>query len=641
MTVVPRRGSGPAALGLGVFAGLLAWSSRGVIGYWLRHPGRAELARLPGDVAPVLAAAAALTLVCWGLGRPLVRLAGADGDGLVSELTAYALGAGTVAGVLLALGLLGGLTAPVLLAAAAVAVAAAAAGLRGASRPVLRAPKNAEESVLAALAAFALGTGLIRSLAPVTDWDALAYHLPLARIYLETGRIREIPWMIEAQWPHASSLLYIPGMALAGGRAAAATQWFASVAFVAAAGGVAGRWLGRRAGLTACALTAVQPVVARFFGVPRAEVWWGLCLLLSQYWLWRPGGGRRRLVLAGALAGLAVSMKMFSVFDTGFLAAAALVLGRETPARRVRDAAVFLAAAGAVCAPWFVKAWVGAGNPVWPFGANWLGGLWHPAAIAPRFAAFGRWPPSTDAAFVLRDGPQYLLLPAAAALAAVPWPPILSAAAGVAVAHAASVSWTYEAWRYMTPVIPALAASAAWARERGSRGGAAARAAGAAVVVFGLLPAVTLSANNELFPVLELRSGRRPDLPPREAYLYAALPGYGYYRAADRALAAESGLGVKPRVLFFSEGLGGLLNADSMWGSPLYQNLVDYDSLPDAKALYRRLRALSVTDVSVDWASSDMSFYGRRATPLMRAMLARDAVAVVSDGPRTLYRLRR
>lgn len=578
--------------------------------------------------------AAVFTAACAGLGRPVVEACGASEDGVVSEATAFAVGAGVCSTVFLILGVFGLLRPGVLAAAFAGAVVVGARGLRGARRPRWPRPSGAIEAVLQAATAYALGVGFVKALAPVSDLDSLAYHLPLARHYLAAGAVRDVPWMIFARWPHAASLLYMPAEALGLDAAASLAHWTATLALVAAAGGAARRMIGPRAAWAAAALVAIQPALANFSGVPRVESWWALFFLLSQYWLWRRAeeDGRRRLVLAAVLAGLAASVKLLGVMDACLLTAwAAASSPRARRSGRAADAAVFAAVAAAFVVPWVVKTWLATGDPVWPFLAPPWPGTQDAAGVAARFWTFNRWPAGADAAFFLRYSPQFLIGSSVAGLflsAGAPSP--LPAMLAVAAVHAAAVAWNYEAWRYCVPCFPALALAAASGWANASRGVWTRRAAAAAVLVLGLKPVLSLSANNELFGALEARSSAYPDMTPQDAYRMRAIPGYGYYRAVDARLAGE-----RRRVLLFSEALGGLLpHADVVWGSPVYQGLIAYDGM-----LKPRLQSLRVAYVSVDWSSPDLGTYGTGVVERMRAFLDENGKPVVSDGPRVLYRL--
>ncbi|MDE2142154.1 MAG: hypothetical protein KGJ84_07075 [Elusimicrobia bacterium] len=610
-----------------------------MLAYLALHPTAPAPVQALVNAAAAVAAGAALAFVAWGLGWTFLRAFAADDDGLVSEATAFAAGAGAIAGIILLLGVRGLLRPGAL---AATAVVSAVLAVRGAwsRRSSIRSaavPSDRWEAVFQGVAAHVLFSGFIHALAPVSDYDVLVYHLPLARNYLKAGRIAADPWLIFAQWPHAASLLYLPAEALGLDSAASLLHWTATAAWISAVGAAAAGWIDRRAAWAAAAVLLAQPVVANFIGEPRVESWWALYVFLAFYWLRRAQSGpsdSRRLALAGLLSGLAASVKLIGAFDAAALAGLAFFAGvPRSVKRRAVDAAKFAAAALIPSAPWFAKTWLEMGNPVWPLASSLFGASWHSPHVAMLFVASSAWPHATTLAFALRQGPQFLLIPAAAAaFAATPVPAFLLLLAALAAAHGAAVAWSYEAWRYLIPVFPAAALAAAWAWERSGRS-----LFYSAALAVGLFPAVYAGGNNQLFAVLEVRSTLRPGVPPREMYLERSLDSYTYFRAADAALASA---GPGSRVLLFSECLSGLLKADAVCGNPIYQGVLSYDDLDGPDALRASARALGITHVSVDWESPDLPTYGPRAADLMHATLARYADRILTVGPRSLYRFR-
>ncbi|MGC9332602.1 MAG: hypothetical protein ACP5JJ_00520, partial [Anaerolineae bacterium] len=55
---------------------------------------------------------------------------------------------------------------------------------------------------------------LVRGLAPVTDYDGLAYHLVVPRNYLRAGRILPYPGIAHFNFPLTVDLLYVPPILL-------------------------------------------------------------------------------------------------------------------------------------------------------------------------------------------------------------------------------------------------------------------------------------------------------------------------------------------------------------------------------------------------------------------------------------------
>ena len=231
----------------------------------------------------------------------------------------------------------------------------------------------------AASLAGGLGIGILWCIAwlwatiPPTFYDELAYHLPIAQYALRTGTIPALPWSFFTYMPHLSDLLLGWGLALAGDTGARAMHflfWLASwIAGWAVVEAVAAP---ERRAWTGFALAGAFASCATFFflgTLPFAETSLTFAVLASVALIASPGASAFWLPL-GLLWGLTLSVKLsgFSWMIAGALAA--LVMG--WPVRS-------LAGAGLVTLltslPWWGRAWWLTGNPVYPLGYRWLGGL--------------------------------------------------------------------------------------------------------------------------------------------------------------------------------------------------------------------------------------------------------------------------
>ena len=80
------------------------------------------------------------------------------------------------------------------------------------------------------------------------EWDALAYHLAFPKLYLQAGRMVEIPFMHQSYFPPLQDMLYLWGLSVAGESAAKVMHWAVGMlAVLGAAGfvqrrGISGMW---------------------------------------------------------------------------------------------------------------------------------------------------------------------------------------------------------------------------------------------------------------------------------------------------------------------------------------------------------------------------------------------------------------
>ncbi|MBI4677799.1 MAG: glycosyltransferase family 39 protein [Elusimicrobia bacterium] len=659
----------------------------GVLRYVFGHPGcvgaGSAWTALGDAFLPLLAAAFSVAALALA-GRRLLGWAGLEAD----WFTALGLGLGAAGTTLLLTGLIIGLDAGVFWCLGAAAGCLAVLGLLGrksnralpVSRPAHAPPLR--EGVLLGVLAFTAWHVLVSALAPPTQWDVLAYHLALPKLYLRAGKILHVPWMIHSHWPHLMETLYTVPLALGIDTAAGLLHAAVCGAWILAVHRWACPRLGARAAFLASALLAAQPVVNRLAGTAHSDGGQALFFFLSAAWLWRwaEEDDLRMLALAGLFGGLAAACKLTGLVLTASLAAwAALAAPGRKAGPRLKAAALYLLCAGILCVPWYIKTGLATGDPFWPFLDAWLGGSAKDMVAAYERSAFWSFP--RDAGLILHNGPQFLLLPFAglavlARLQGGRLPRELSFLLTVSLAYFLVICRQVEAWRFSMAVFPALALCAGWAAdallkggtlprwgavEAGGRaprppsgralagrgaveaGGRAPRAPlggvwarwGAALgLAFGLFPPLALTQNNELFPVLGLRSLIAPGRPSREVYLERSLDHYSFFRRAASRLPSGS------RVLLFREIRGYYLDADYQWGDPLNQMVIEYRRL-GPEDLRSRLSQLGATHVLVNegigmYAQRE-GYYDRRVMGAMAEVLRCCATPVVKEGALTLW----
>jgi len=500
------------------------------------------------------------------------------------------------------------------------------------------------QGLLGGVLAFCAWHAMVLALAPPTEWDVLAYHLAIPKHYLRIGLLREIPWMLHSHWPHLMETLYALPLALGLDQVPAVLH-----------AGICGLWVwavfragrgafGASAGWVAAALLAVQPAVLRTAGTAHSDGAMSLFFFFSCLCLWRWLDLRstRWAVMGGLAGGLAASCKLIGLAPP-LLTAAWLVVsafpGGPSRRERGRAALTFTACAVLVALPWYLKAWTGAGNPVWPLFSGVLGGRWGASAVEASLLRSNVWTWPPDPAAVLRYGPQYLLLPAFGFWA---WarargerlPGFLRFLLVPAVPYLLLVSRYHEGWRFLMPFYPALALLAGWGLSRLL---ARPRWEAALLLAAGLLPVFGASQNNQLFAVLGLRSASAPGASPRVLYLDRSLDHHAFYREAGRLLRPGA------KVLLFREIRGYYLDADYMWGDPLNQGLIRYAELEGPDALGGRLAELGVTHVlvngEVELYRESPGYYDGRTLALMEDLLSSRGRPVLRKGALALYAL--
>jgi hypothetical protein len=217
----------------------------------------------------------------------------------------------------------------------------------------------------------------VLAMAPPTSGDALAYHLTAPKLWLAAHQMAPIWWNWPTFQPFATEMQFAYAQAL----------WSGAAAVVVGAGlggysavcvyGFARELAGRTAGAVAAALWVAQgfflweatgAFVELALSAFVALAFWHLVAYLRS-------PGPIDAALAGLVLGIGASTKIQAL-----LFAPALLAG--LPARSGRRTAVAAAALSgvAVAIPWYLRAWIQTGNPIYPlvFGGKY----WDKAAAA-------------------------------------------------------------------------------------------------------------------------------------------------------------------------------------------------------------------------------------------------------------------
>lgn len=635
-------------LGLLLFGGLLIGRNLGVWTYLVRHPdalNAGSLQTILYDGALPLAAALLAGLGIWGTGLRLLRMIlGAAGREIpFAAGLAFSLGAGLGGNVLLGLGLAGYFGPIPFFTLFALFGTFGALELRRVLGKITlppRFPPELAKGLLIGIGCYWVWNGIVRGLAPPTDWDVQAYHLALPKLYLAWGRIEPIPWMPMSHWPHVMQLLYSGALMLGKDSVAALLHTTACGLIVLAVFQSARKYLDEASAWTAAAILACQPMMTNQSGLALVGGAFTLFYFTAALAVWQAAEGRslRWLFIGGLLAGVAASCKLHGLILTAILSA--WVWSHWGTWRK---AGILLGGAALTAGPWYLKAWILDGNPIWPYLTSIFGGRWGAEVVAaawtPRFTQGFLPSPGTLRWIFLDEGAVFLLGPAGAlcvlALAArKPWPAFLRFMLMPCIPYAFVVMKSISAWRYCLPLMPGLALVLGWWITRFLRGRGWRKAAAGAALLVGLAPILRATQNNELFAVLGLRSQSHPQASPRELYLQRSLPYFDFYGKVNRLL------GAKEKLLMFREYRGYYLDVPYLWGDPGLQGFLRYEQLGSLET-YRRLRRLGITHVLIsntdNWYVQSHQQHAPQASRVMSRMLNRHGRPVLADGKMALY----
>ncbi|MCS7208201.1 MAG: glycosyltransferase family 39 protein [Fimbriimonadales bacterium] len=461
----------------------------------------------------------------------------------------------------------------------------------GTARPHLRNPLEGILTLTAWL--LALLSLLLCALPPDgNEWDAQAYHLAFPKLYLQAGRMIEIPFMHQSYFPPLQDMLYLWGLSVGSESLAKTTHWAMGVLSALGAAGFAQR----RGGSGAWAAVLVLGVPAFLWQMfsAYADLATALYAALAMFalthavqersaaWLW----------LAGVMMGFALATKYTALLAWGLWGLIGLLwLGQTKQRHAWRTLMLAGLLALAIGSPWYGRNYLWTGNPVYPFAYEIFGGKDWSQEQADAYRhdqlkfGMGREPPmmvlapwhlaAHPAPFAdpigARVGERVFLLPSlGVGVLAMPSVWLTSGVAqgmgyllGFALLN--FVGWFYlmQQVRYLLLVLPVLAGA-----------GLATVVSAAAWVRYGYGAVLLLQAGFTLWLMSRVYLPLLPlALSDRDAYLHRRLQIYPAIQYLNLQTPPEAG------VILLDETRGYYLNRRYLWGNAGHHRLIPYDSM--------------------------------------------------------------
>ncbi len=224
-----------------------------------------------------------------------------------------------------------------------------------------------------ACAGVVLLIGWLWATIPPTFYDELAYHLMIPERALATGSLPTYPWMFLTLMPHLSDLWLAWGMALGGSLGARAMHWsiwalcllagWALLESVCASARL--RW----GAFFVTAAVASSPTFWFLGTLPFSETGLTFAVLSALMVVTAQVTGPARWLTLGLALGLACTVKLSGLtWAAGCLLIAILL---RWPWSAVAKATTVMAI---IVAPWWTRAFLETGNPIYPMGYALFGG---------------------------------------------------------------------------------------------------------------------------------------------------------------------------------------------------------------------------------------------------------------------------
>lgn len=223
---------------------------------------------------------------------------------------------------------------------------------------------------------------LVKALSPsdMLDWDTLAYHFAVPKLWLQADRFEHIPFIHQSNFPFLVDNLFLYGLSgnlEFGAKAVTVLFWLLGVVWIF---GVVNRRFSSDAALWSCLAFAGAPVVLWSSGSGYIDVAHGLYAAIGAFYAFESLEAAELDWMRAGLAGLGLGAAMGSKYTGLQVAFLSLLVVLSVLAFRKRWSphGKLLAAAGGIAlliaCPWYVRNIANTGNPVFPFFYERLGG---------------------------------------------------------------------------------------------------------------------------------------------------------------------------------------------------------------------------------------------------------------------------
>lgn len=499
--------------------------------------------------------------------------------------------------------------------------------------------KTSPEAYLAAAALSVIGVcALIGALAPpgVNDWDTLAYHFAVPKLYIDWHAIKYVPFTSHSNLPFLMEMLYTIGLMFpaAGGAVLAKLFHLAMALFtMLAVYSIGKKHFSPRAGMIAAVVFASIPLVgweATNGYIDLGASFYVTLAVLALLYHWREGG--KWGVFAAITLGLAAATKTTALIFIP-LAAVWLVCNELRRGRGLRQALLqsvglsFLAFL--IASPWYIKSWVYTGNPVYPFLYDTFGGRNWNAHLAEAYRASQLQFGMGESLYSFLLAPWNLTMYPArffdckvifasigpVFLAALPLFAAIRFGGAklrmlLAFIAASVVIWFFmtQQSRYLIPAM-ALGAVAIGALVEEMRDLRIARTLLFIAIAAGLAWAIMINGR--------LATLASPGVTAPETYLMNTLDIYPASRYINDKLPPDA------KVILFRDTRGYYLDREYLWGDDIHHTLIPYDRFRNAADMTHFLHRQGITHSLVNFGLNPVP----TAKPRRSEVLMREAIA--------------
>ncbi len=222
---------------------------------------------------------------------------------------------------------------------------------------------------------------LTHALMPPHEWDEIAYHLALAKIYVQGTQIGYIPTIVTSNWPLNSTMLFSIALMFETDIAPHLMMLAMTILILFGLVFFGYKFADIYLGLLASTLFITIPLTKRLAGTGLIDVPMGLygiaALVCFEYW--RKYKKNSWVILCGLCTGFIAGTKLTGaafILIFGIMILCHYLISANKNKRTLFKICIsFSLSALVVVIPWYAKSYFFTGNPIYPFGYSIFNGL--------------------------------------------------------------------------------------------------------------------------------------------------------------------------------------------------------------------------------------------------------------------------
>lgn len=210
------------------------------------------------------------------------------------------------------------------------------------------------------------------ALIPPVNYDEIAYHLAIPKLFIHDQSISYISFIPYSNWPMEAEMIFMIGLVFKSELVSHLFTWFCFISVYFGLYYAGNKYFGRVGGMISALLFAGTGMITSIAGTALVEMpltFFSFFAILA-FLQWLEERETQFLALSAIFAGLAASTKLNAAMLPLLLGILVFMLvwnRRNSFKSGLGKFTLYGLIAFAIVSPWYAKTWIQTGNPVWPF----------------------------------------------------------------------------------------------------------------------------------------------------------------------------------------------------------------------------------------------------------------------------------